>query len=214
MITVKEPAPVIDFTPTSASGPRPLTVNFAGTNTGGLVTSWAWDFGDGTGTGQSISHTYQTAGTYTVTLTATGPDYTDTETKTNIITVGDSSIAVTVTDASIPFGTMAAGETKTGSRTVNVDVTGGTAWSVTAADNDAVTKGYMATATDVKLANPFQLSKTGTAGTFQDMTTNFADFLTGSAGSDGSGTAYVQQVIGADAPGAYSITLTFTGGFN
>jgi PKD repeat protein len=213
-ITVKEPAPVIDFTPTSASGPRPLTVNFAGTNTGGLVTSWAWDFGDSTGTGQSISHTYQTAGTYTVTLTATGPDYTDTETKTNIITVGDSSIAVTVTDASIPFGTMTAGETKTGSRTVNVDVTGGTAWYVTAADNDAVTKGYMATATDVKLANPFQLSKTGTAGTFQDMTTNFADFLTGSAGSDGSGTAYVQQVIGADAPGAYSITLTFTGGFN
>jgi len=121
---------------------------------------------------------------------------------------------VTVTDASIPFGTMAAGETKTGSRTVNVDVTGGTAWYVTAADNDAVNKGYMATASDVKLANPFQLSKTGTAGTFQDMTTNFADFLTGSAGSDGSGTAYVQQVIGADPPGAYSITLTFTGGFN
>jgi PKD repeat protein len=212
MITVKEPAPVIDFTPTSASGPRPLTVNFAGTNTGGSVTSWAWDFGDGTGTGQTITHTYQSAGTYTVTLTATGPDYTDIETKTNIISVGDSSIAVTVTDASIPFGTMAAGDTKTGSTTVNVDVSGGTTWSVKAADNDAVTKGFMATATDVKLANAFQLSNDGT--TFNPMTSDITDFLTGATGVDGSGTAYVKQLIGADAPGAYSITLTFTGGFN
>ena len=89
----------------------------------------------------------------------TGPDYTDTETKTSIIQVGDSSIAVTVTDASIPFGTMAAGETKTGSRTVNVDVTGGNSWYVNAADNEAATKGHMATATDVKLANPFQPRK-------------------------------------------------------
>ena len=65
-ITVKEPAPVIDFTPASASGPRPLTVNFAGTNTGGSVTSWAWDFGDGTTwhRHQTATHTYNTAGTY------------------------------------------------------------------------------------------------------------------------------------------------------
>ncbi len=220
-ITVKEPAPIIDFTPTSASGPRPLTVNFAGTNNGGAVNSWKWEYSTNHVDWMQFAtiqdpapYEFAAAGTYDIRLTATGPDYTDIETKTSIIQVGDSSIAVTVTDASIPFGTMAAGETKTGSRTVNVDVTGGTAWYVTAADNDAVTKGYMATASDVKLANPFQLSKTGTAGTFQDMTTNFADFLTGSAGSDGSGTAYVQQVIGADPPGAYSITLTFTGGFN
>lgn len=209
MITVKEPAPVIDFTPVSASGTSPLTVNFAATNTGGQVNSWAWDFGDGqTGSGQTVSHTYTTATpqTYTVSLTATGPDYSDTETKTNSISVGAAVIDVTVTEASINFGTMSAGVDATGSSNVNVDVTGGTAWSVTAAANNG---GYMRTGT-TNLASPFQLSKDGT--TFEPMTSDFAGFLTGSAGADGSGTAHVRQAIAAaDGPGAYSITLTFTG---
>lgn len=204
-ITVKEPAPVIDF---SASKTNPMvgeSITFTGTNTGGAVNNWAWDFGDGTGSGQIASHTYNSAGTYTVTLTATGPDYTDFETKTNYITVGAASIDVSVTDAAIDFGTMAAGVDETGSTTVNVDVTYGTAWSVTAAANNG---GYMK-AGALQLESPFQLSN---GGEFSPMTSNFANFLTGAAGVDGSGPANVKQAIAAaDAPGAYSITLTFTG---
>jgi hemolysin activation/secretion protein len=101
---------------------------------------------------------------------------------------------------------MQAGVDETGSSTVNVDVTGGTAWSVTAAANNG---GYMGTGS-LNLFNPFQLSKDGT--NYQAMTSPFADFVTGPAGIDGSGTASVKQAIAAsDAPGSYSITLTFTG---
>ncbi len=207
-ITVKEPAPVIDFTADTTSGIEPLTVAFTATNTGGQVDSWAWDFGDGaTSAEQNPMHTY-TDGTYTVSLTATGPDYADTETKTNYISVGAQTIEVTIVDATIDFGTMQAGVDETGSTTVNVDVTGGTAWSVTAeADNG----GYMSTGT-ATLANPFQLSNDGT--NFQSMTSNFANFMDGTAGIDGSDTADIKQAIAtSDAPGAYSITLTFTGSF-
>jgi PKD repeat protein len=209
-----EPAPVIDFTGTPVSGPSPLTVTFTATNTGGLVTSWAWDFGDGaTSTEQNPVHTYDDEGTYTVYLTATGPDHFDTETKTSYITVGGAVIDVSVTQASIDFGTMAAGVDETGSTTVNVDVTGGTAWSVKAADSKTTNKGYMETTSHTTLANPFQLSKDGS--TFNPMTSDFSDFLAGSAGVDGSGTASIKQAIaGADAPGVYSITLTFTGSFS
>lgn len=210
VIEKTEPAPVIDFSADDTTPVIGQTITFTATNTGGLVDSWAWSFGDGgTSTEQNPTHVYAAEGTYTVSLTATGPDYADTETKNNYIQVGAADISVTVTDPSIAFGTMANGETKTGSTTVNVDVTYGTAWSVTAADNDATTKGYMATPADVMLAAPFQLSNDGT--NFQAMTSNFANFMNGAAGVDGSGTATVKQVIGTDAPGAYSITLTFTG---
>jgi hypothetical protein len=65
----------------------------------------------------------------------------------------------------------------------------------------------------VNLANPFQLSNDGT--NFQAMTANFANFITGAAGVDGSDTADVKQAIAAaDAPGDYSITVTFTGAFS
>ncbi len=207
-ITVKEPAPVVDF---SASTTTPIvgqSVTFTGTNTGGQVNSWTWDFGDGTESGQTATHTYNTAGTYTVTMTAVGPDYTDVETKSNYITVGSASIEVTLDPAGIDFGTMQAGTDSTGSTTVNVDVTYGTPWTVTAS---ATNGGYMSTGS-MNLANPFQLSNDGT--NFEPMTSNVADFLTGAAGIDGSGTADVKQSIdAADAPGAYSITLTFTGSF-
>ena len=209
-ITVKEPAPIIDF---SADDTTPLvgqTVTFTATNTGGQVDSWLWNFGDGqTSTDQNPTHQYTSEGTFTVSLTATGPDYSDTETKTNYIQVGAAIIDVTVSPASIDFGSMQAGVDETGSTTVNVDVTEGTAWSVTASASNG---GYMGTGS-VNLANPFQLSNDGT--NFQAMTSNFANFMTGAAGVDGSDTADVKQTIAAaDAPGAYSITLTFTGGFS
>jgi len=175
------------------------------------VTSWKWEYSaDGTtwtqfATTEDASFTFSD-GTWSVRVTATGPDYSDTETKLNIISVGESSINVTMSPGSIDFGTMQAGVDETGSSTVSVDVTGGTAWSVSASASNG---GYMGTGT-VNLANPFQLSKDGT--NFQAMTSPFADFLTGAAGADGSGTAFVKQAIAAsDAPGSYSITLTFTG---
>ena len=211
MVTVKTPAPDVDFTFSPASGVEPLTVAFDATNTGGAVTSWKWEYSaDGTtwtqfATTEDASFTFSN-GTWSVRVTATGPDYSDTETKLNIISVGESSINVTMSPGSIDFGTMQAGVDETGNSTVSVDVTGGTAWSVSASASNG---GYMGTGT-VNLANPFQLSKDGT--NFQAMTSPFTNFLTGAAGADGSGTAFVKQAIAAsDAPGSYSITLTFTG---
>ena len=207
-VHVKEPAPVVDFTPASASGPRPLTVTFTGSNTGGSVNAWAWNFGDGTGSGQSVTHTYNTAGTYTVTLTATGPDYTDVETKTNIIQVGEAVISVGVTPATIDFGTMSAGVDETGSTSVAVTTSGGTAWSVDAASNNG---GHMKAGSN-QLASAFQLANGG--GSFQFMTSGITGFMTGTPDEDRADTANVKQVIGSgDQPGDYSIMLTFTGGF-
>jgi len=66
-----------------------LTVNFtnSSTDTGGTISSYAWNFGDGsTSTVASPSHTYAAAGTYTVSLTVT--DNTGaTNTKTASVTV-------------------------------------------------------------------------------------------------------------------------------
>ena len=213
MVTVRTPAPVVDFTATPTSGVEPLTVAFDATNTGGAVTSWTWEYSTDGSTGTEFATTEDpsytfTDGTYSIRVTATGPDYSDTETKNAYLQVGAAIIDVTVSPTSIDFGTMTAGVDETGSTTVNVDVTGGTAWSVTGSANNG---GYMSTGT-VHLANPFQLSNDGT--NYQAMTSDFADFLSGAAGADGSGTADVKQAIAtADAPGSYSITLTFTGSF-
>jgi PKD repeat protein len=210
-ITVTEPAPEIDFSGTPTSGTEPLTVAFTATNTGGQVDSWAWDFdNDGTvdSTLQNPSYTYDDAGTYTVSLTATGPDFTDTETKTNYIDVGTATIDVSVTPAGISFGNMVAGTDSTGSTEVAVTTTGGTSWSVTAAASNG---GYMSTGSS-NLANPFQLANG--PGSYQAMTSDFANFMTGTPEEDRSDTANVIQAVdAADAPGAYSITLTFTGSF-
>jgi len=210
MIHVKEPAPVVDFTPASASGPRPLTVTFTGSNTGGTVNNWDWDFGDSTphGSGQSVSHQYTTAGTYSVTLTATGPDYTDVESKANIIQVGDSVFGVSVNQASIGFGTMSPTAPSTGSTQVVVTTAGGTAWSVTAAANNG---GYMKAGAN-QLASAIQLANG--IGSFNPMTSAITGFMTGSADEDRTDTANVKQVIATgDKAGDYTITLTFTGGF-
>ncbi|HKT28110.1 protease pro-enzyme activation domain-containing protein [Dyella sp.] len=81
--------PVANFTDT-VNG---LTVSFANssTDTGGTISSYAWNFGDSsTSTSASPSHTYAAAGTYTVTLTVT--DSTGaTNTKSTSVTVSSSS---------------------------------------------------------------------------------------------------------------------------
>ncbi len=67
-------APTASFTPTSASGAAPLTVNFTDTSTAnsGTLTTWVWTFGDG-GTTSTESPTYQyaTPGSYTASLSVT-----------------------------------------------------------------------------------------------------------------------------------------------
>lgn len=81
--------PVANFTDT-VSG---LSVSFtnSSTDTGGTISSYAWNFGDnGTSTAASPSHTYAAAGTYTVTLTVT--DSTGaTNTKSSSVTVSSGS---------------------------------------------------------------------------------------------------------------------------
>jgi xanthomonalisin len=81
--------PVANFSDT-VSG---LTASFtnSSTDTGGTISSYAWNFGDnGTSTSASPSHTYTAAGTYTVTLTVT--DSTGaTSTKSGSVTVTSSN---------------------------------------------------------------------------------------------------------------------------
>ncbi len=209
-VTALPTVPVANFTYTPASGSAPLTVAFTDASTG-AVTGYAWDF-DNNGvvdsTDKNPTFTYAAAGSYTVNLTVTGPGGSDEEVKANIITVGSATITVTVGPASIDFGSMTAGVDETGSTQVAVTTDGGTAWSVTAAANNG---GYMKAGT-TQLAGAFQLANGG--GAFQAMTSNFANFMTGTANEDRTDTANVRQAIGAgDQPGNYSITLTFTGGF-
>ncbi len=209
-LTARYAAPTAAFSATPLSGAAPLTVAFTDASTG-AVTGYAWDF-DNNGvvdsTDKNPTFTYAAAGSYTVNLTVTGPGGSDEEVKANIITVGSATITVTVGPASIDFGSMTAGVDETGSTQVAVTTDGGTAWSVTAAANNG---GYMKAGT-TQLAGAFQLANGG--GAFQAMTSNFANFMTGTANEDRTDTANVRQAIGAgDQPGSYSITLTFTGGF-
>ncbi len=71
--------PVASFTtsPTPATGPTPLSVQFTDTSSDldGSIVAWAWDFGDGNNsTLQNPQHSYTAPGQYTVTLTVTDND--------------------------------------------------------------------------------------------------------------------------------------------
>ena len=82
-------APTASYTATPASGPVPLTVDFASTSTSPDLDEldYAWDFGDGTvGTGPTVSHTYATAGTFVTSLTVS--DGIETATATRTISAG------------------------------------------------------------------------------------------------------------------------------
>lgn len=69
-ITVLNGKPVPEFTVSTTTGTRPLTVIFTGAATNALPTSWQWDFGDGTGSiAQSPTHVYTTVGTFSPSLT-------------------------------------------------------------------------------------------------------------------------------------------------
>jgi PKD repeat protein len=178
------------------------------------VNAWDWDFGDGSthSNVQSPTHVYQNEGTYTVTLTATGPDYTAVKTRSGYIQVGAAVISVTITPAGVNFGTMQAGVDSTGSTQVAVTTTGGTGWTVKAADGKTTNKGFMVSGT-TPLANAFRLANGG--GSFNALTSDITSFMTGTADEDRTDTANVKQTIASsDGPGSYSITITFTPSFN
>jgi hypothetical protein len=63
----------VEINASPTSGHVPLTVNFTGSATGGVLPySYSWDFGDGTSSSeQTLTHTYSQSGDYTITLTVT-----------------------------------------------------------------------------------------------------------------------------------------------
>jgi hypothetical protein len=146
-------------------------------------------------------------------LKATGPDYSDTETKTGYIQVGVATIEVSVGPSSVTFGTMSTSAPSTGSTQITVTTSGGTGWSVTAADGKTPNKGHMVSGS-TPLAGVFQLSNNG-GTSYSPMSAVFTDFMTGSGAGSWNKNADVKQVIAtADAPGDYAITITFTGAFS
>jgi PKD repeat protein len=71
--TVALPPLVSKITATAISGKTPLTVNFSGAGSSGLIGSYAWNFGDATtGSGATTSHTYTKPGIFTAKLVLTG----------------------------------------------------------------------------------------------------------------------------------------------
>jgi len=71
------PTPVAIITGGPTKGRAPLSTAFNGSHskssqTGGKITSFAWDFGNGaTATGNKVNHIYKTIGNFSVTLTVT-----------------------------------------------------------------------------------------------------------------------------------------------
>jgi PKD repeat protein len=91
-ITVSALPPLVaNIKATPISGTVPLTVNFSGTGSTGLIGSYAWTFGDGaTGAGATTSHIYTKTGTYTTKLVLTGT-YNQSASATVTITVSAAS---------------------------------------------------------------------------------------------------------------------------
>ena len=101
-ITVNGSTVSADFSATTTTGCAPLTVDFADSSTGDVL-SYLWSFGDGdTSTAQGPSHLYNNPGTYTVSLTVSDTCGSDTEIKTDYIVVGDTPIANFTADDTSP----------------------------------------------------------------------------------------------------------------
>ena len=85
LITVAEPPPVADFSPSRTTGTYPLSITFLNESTGN-ISGYEWNFGDGTtSTETHPTHVYNTAGTFTVSLTTSGPGGTVTDTRVDLI---------------------------------------------------------------------------------------------------------------------------------
>jgi PKD repeat protein len=101
------------------TGNAPLTVNFAGSATGGTAPySYSWNFGDGSSasTSQNPSHTYSAAGTYTATLTVT-----DSESPAKTAT---SSVTLTINSVGGALTASASGSPTSGQIPVTTNFTG------------------------------------------------------------------------------------------
>ncbi|MBU1488104.1 PKD domain-containing protein, partial [bacterium] len=103
-ITVNGSTVSADFLATTTAGCAPLTIDFADSSTGDVL-SYLWSFGDGdTSTAQGPSHLYNGPGTYTVSLTVSDTCGSDTETKTGYITVNQPPTANAGTDDNVCSG--------------------------------------------------------------------------------------------------------------
>jgi PKD repeat protein len=88
--TIDDTEPIANFSATTTSGLKPLTVDFSdGSTSYDGITAGGWDFGDGnTSTEQNSTHVYTAEGIYTVSLTVYEADGdSDTETKEDYINV-------------------------------------------------------------------------------------------------------------------------------
>jgi len=86
--------PDAGFSPSVASGPAPLDVDFTDLTTNG-PTSWSWSFGDGgMAVTQSPSHQYTAAGSYTVSLTASNASGSHTRVFPDLIAVPEPGAMV------------------------------------------------------------------------------------------------------------------------
>ncbi|HWQ65265.1 MAG TPA: PKD domain-containing protein [Methanospirillum sp.] len=101
MVSGSGAGPKAAFSVDKRSGPKPLTVQFTDSSTGG-PTMWFWNFGDGSNdTVANPSHTYQQAGVFTVALTASNTAGSDTKTEKDFISVtGDIPPPVAMFEAS------------------------------------------------------------------------------------------------------------------
>ena len=101
-ITVLNGKPVPAFTVSTTTGTRPLTVEFSGSATNALPTSWQWDFGDGTGSiAQSPTHVYTTVGTFSPSLTVGNAIGTTSTTVMALVGTSDTYTQLTVGFATI-----------------------------------------------------------------------------------------------------------------
>jgi len=104
-ISIEDPEPVADFTPSKTSAYVGETITF--TNQSLNASTYAWDFGDGgSSTIQNPTHVYNTAGTFTVVLTATGPGGENSTSKNITITHAPPVAGFTMSHTTAEAGTL------------------------------------------------------------------------------------------------------------
>src|SRR5262249_14739684 len=107
--------PAANFTGSPTNAVRPLTVTFTDSSTG-TITNRFWNFGDGATTNTpatTLTHTYNLAATNTVILTVTGPLGSNTLTRAAYIVATNPPPVLSVSPASLNFGSLIIGQSNT-----------------------------------------------------------------------------------------------------